>query len=282
MLVTRDRPSADAADSRHLALLDFVESETGVVIDTGRPALINARLRPVCRDFGVDPDEAIAQAAAAPRGALGQALIDALTNHETWFFRDGHPFDTLREHVVPELLRSRGSVRIWCAACATGQEALSVAMALDELDDEWSRDRLSIVATDVSPAAISRCKAGTYSAIELDRGLPDGRRKKWFAPDGEGWKAHDHLLDRITYRVENLLRLEPGAEPFDVVLLRHVTIYFSDHTSKRVLRSVVDRMRPGGVLFMGAGESPPELLSRELRIERVGRTTMWRRTEARA
>ncbi|HTG37903.1 protein-glutamate O-methyltransferase CheR [Sphingomonas sp.] len=225
----------------------LLEKRTGQQLQANRAWRIDSTLTPVLQARGLPDFDALALALAQGRdGALADAVIEALLNHETSFFRD----PGVLEQALSALAARDRPIRIWSAGCATGQEPLSLAMLFAERGVP-----VEIHATDVSSAAIARARAGRYSQFEVQRGLPIGRLVRWFEPTGDDWCVRADLNERIRYRRHNLAGdpVLPGG--FDMILCRNVLMYFGLPMRRRVLDGLSDALRPGGLVLLGAGET---------------------------
>lgn len=258
---------------------DFVrtllERETSIVIGPDQRYLVESRLTSVARAAGCA--EVSAFMSRLPREpGLRQQVIEALTVHETSFFRDRHPFQALEQVIFPELMLLRAKERrlhIWSAAASTGQEAYSVAMLLLEsfpLLREW---KIHIVGTDVSDGVIAQAKAGTYSPLEVGRGLPSKLLLKYFERRATSWVARPELRKLVRWHVMNLTNVTPSFTGFDLVLLRNVLIYFDPATRRRILCGMAQRVRHGGYLMLGSTESANEC--KEWTPRSVEKTTLY-------
>lgn len=204
-------------------------------------------LTPLLQSHGLRDFDALALALAHGNDhRLAEAVIEALLNHETSFFRD----PGVLEQAASALAARDQPVRIWSAGCATGQEPLSLAMLFAERGLT-----VEIHATDVSPVAIDRAREGRYSQFEVQRGLPIGRLLRWFEPAGDDWCVRPELTDRIRYRSHNLAGepMLPGR--FDIILCRNVLLYFGPAMRRQVLDGLADALKPDGLLLLGAGET---------------------------
>lgn len=183
-------------------------------------------------------------------------LTDALSVQETYFWREYDQIRALVDILVPEhVAQNRGPIRIWSAACATGEEPLTIAMALNEAG--WlSRANVEVWASDVSPAAIEKAARGVYRERSF-RALSDALRAKYFTAVEGGWQVKPTLQERVHYSRANLLEpaqtAQLAAVPF--IFCRNVFIYFSTATISRVTSSFADRMSRPSYLFVGASES---------------------------
>ena len=236
---------------------ELVRRESSIVLGSGKENLVESRLAPMAREAGQrDVDTFLRALRSSYDPAVGKQVVEALTTNETSWFRDNDPFTTLREVVLPELAQHRPSrsLRIWSAGCSSGQESYSIAMtALDT--PEVAGWRVEVLGTDLSERMVERARAGRYSQLEVNRGLPATSLVRHFRRAGSQWQIAPELAAAVTFRPLNLTRPFPGLGRFDVVFLRNVLIYF-DLASKR---DVLDRVRrvlaPDGFLLLGAAET---------------------------
>ncbi|AEE44849.1 CheR family methyltransferase [Cellulomonas fimi] len=256
---------------------DLVQRRAGIQLDSGKEYLVESRLLPLAQAAGhARVDAYVRQVRTSARAADEQAVVEALTTNETSFFRDGSPFQALTEEILPGLRRPDGSLprlRIWSAACSTGQEPYSIAMTLaDALGPETA---VEIVATDINQTVLDRAATGTYSRLETNRGLPSPMLVRHFEADGMGWRVKEPLRRQVTFHRHNLLDAPPFVGGFDVVFLRNVLIYFDLPVKQAVLDRVLAAMRPGGYLVLGAAETTIGLDDSWERIP-VGRGAVYR------
>jgi chemotaxis protein methyltransferase CheR len=236
---------------------DLVRRESAIVLTQGKEYLVESRLLPVARAEGLaDIEGLIAKVRQQPHGAVSRRLVEALTTNETSWFRDGDPFSALRAVVLPELAPSRAKtrrLRVWSAACSSGQEAYSVAMTLLEAPAVagWT---IEIVGTDLSSDMVQRAREGRYSQLEVNRGLPAGQLVRYFERDGAGWRVNAQLRSMARFSELNLMRPFGAMGRFDVVFLRNVLIYFDVETKRDILRRVRQVLAPDGFLYLGAAE----------------------------
>ncbi|MET0791912.1 MAG: protein-glutamate O-methyltransferase CheR [Polyangiaceae bacterium] len=185
-------------------------------------------------------------------------MIDALTTHETSFFRDRLPFMALAEAIIPELIASRRQERrisIWSAGCSTGQEAYSVALLLRERFPLLAHWQIQILATDVSTTTIERARQGRFSAAEIKRGINDNLRDKYFDRCGVDFVLNESIRSSVTWATNNLAGEWPPRSPFDVVLMRNVLIYFAPEVRGRILQRTSANLAADGFLLLGASET---------------------------
>lgn len=237
----------------------FVREASGLSLDDDKRYLVEDRLAPVLRAAKLATlDDLAGLVAREPYGDVARAVAEALTINETSFFRDRGLFTAFADHVLPSLMDARADqrrLRIWCAGCSSGQEPYSLAMVLDEQAKKLAGWRVDIVATDISQAMIDAAQRGIYSQFEVQRGVPVAMLLRYFRRDGERWQISDHLRAKVTFRVQNLLKWQRDAEPFDVVFCRNVLFYFDAEMKRRVLSGLDEVLAPGGWLALGATES---------------------------
>lgn len=235
----------------------LLEQRTGQQIAANRTWRIETALKPVLRDHGLDTlDQLIGRLSATRTDALADAVVNALLNQETSFFRDAGVIETVVEAARALQADAPGRrLRIWSAGCSVGQEPYSMAMLFEELAVTRDFPMPEIVATDVCPAALARARAGRYSQFEIQRGLPVRRMVTWFdSVDGE-WVVRPELSRRVHFRCQNLARDPAPIGKFDIVLCRNVLLYFSGAMRRSVFDTLRSAMRDGGLLVLGAGET---------------------------
>lgn len=243
----------------------FLEEKSGIVLGDNKLYLVTSRLNKLMEEQGIKTlSELMERMQAQPRGNLQALVVDAMTTNETLWFRDSYPFKVMKEKVLPELLDKRPypSLRIWSAACSSGQEPYSLAMTLDEYERAQLGHKINaqIIGTDLSPSMLEVCKQGEYDSLAMARGLSDERLQRYFSKTATGrWVINDDIKKRVEFRLLNLLSSYAGLGKFDVVFCRNVLIYFSAETKKDILTRIHATLKPGGYLFLGASEALNEL-----------------------
>jgi chemotaxis protein methyltransferase CheR len=237
----------------------LVRQRSAIVLEPEKSYLLEARLQPVARAEGFPSiDGMVATMRAQPHNGLHRKVVEAMTTNETSFFRDLHPFEALRQVVVPEVLKRRQVERrldIWCAACSSGQEPYTVAMTLLEHFPQLSTWQVRILATDISSEMVARSRAGRYGQIEVNRGLPANLLVKYFEKKGLEWQVKPPTQKLCEFRELNLIEPWGALPPMDVVFLRNVLIYFDVETKKSILADVRSVLQPWGYLFLGGAET---------------------------
>jgi len=259
---------------------DFLRRESGLVVEPHKMYLLRSRLQPLLPEHGLTDLDALADALRQRRDpALARAVVDAMTTNETLFFRDGYPFEALRERMLPDCLAGGGTVRVWSAAASTGQEAWSIAITAAEAG---AASRVRILGTDISESALARAREAAYTPMEVRRGLPPDLLRKYFVEDDRMWRVKPAIRRMVEFRSANLVspRLPDAMRmhgPFDIVFCRNVLIYFDTDTRQNVVDNIARCMREGGWLVNGATEIPNGRVSRWEPVP-VGGRRLWRLT----
>jgi chemotaxis protein methyltransferase CheR len=239
---------------------ELVHRRSAVLLEAGKEYLVESRLLPIVQASGEGSlGRLVARLRSSPEGSLHKQVVEAMMTNETSWFRDHRPYDALESVILPDLLRRRATERrltIWSAATASGQEAYSIAMVLHErlaADPRW---RLRVLATDLSEDMVRRTKAGRYSQLEINRGLPAARLVRHFTRAGIEWQVNEPLRRLVDVRQLNLAAPFPPLPPVDVLFLRNVLIYFDPDTRRQIFDQVRRVLRPDGYLVLGGAESP--------------------------
>jgi chemotaxis protein methyltransferase CheR len=264
-----DEQNPMSANTIHQGIEDlraFVEEACGIAFGPDKNYLLDTRLTVVLAQSGASNYGDLANAARTDRtGRLRDQIIDGITTHETYWFRDEKPWETLRTAILPQLateIRSgrKQRVRIWCAACSTGQEPYSLAILIDQLCSSGALaglrpDQFEIIGTDISPGTLFLANAGRYSQLEINRGLPPLVRDRYFKQSGTVWVLDETIRRRISFRRLNLLDDLRGMGMFELILFRNVAIYFSDSVKRTLYNRLAELLAPPGLILLGASES---------------------------
>jgi chemotaxis protein methyltransferase CheR len=255
-------------------LRDLLHRRSGLALSVEKRYLVESRLSILCRRLGLSGiDEIVRRMRGGRDEALAIQVVEAMTTNETLFFRDRTPFDLFRNVVLPELCARREpgqSIRIWSAACSSGQEAYSIAMILDEMAPQLPGRRFEILGTDISQEVVDKAKAGSYSQFEIQRGLPIQMLIKHFTQTGDQWRVSEKLKQMVRFQTFNLLDDPARFGMFDVIFCRNVMIYFDMATKAKVISSLAGRLNPWGVVVLGAAETSLGV-SEALSADRVNR-----------
>ncbi|MEO8698021.1 MAG: protein-glutamate O-methyltransferase CheR [Acidimicrobiales bacterium] len=242
-----------------LADFDFVRrlvyDYSAIALDDSKEYLVEARLSPIARREGLSSVSELIRRLRNGETQLRHDVVAAVATNETTFFRDMRPFDALREVIIPQVLTANGgrSLSLWSAAASSGQEAYSLAMVVR--DHFPHVPNVTILGTDFAADVLMRARAGRYSQLEVNRGLPARLLVEHFVRDGREWQLSDDIRSMVTFRQLNLALPLVGMPAIDIVFLRNVLIYFDDATRAQVLRRVATVLRPGGYLFLGGSET---------------------------
>lgn len=239
----------------------YIESELGIVYAEHNSFQLQNRLEEIAKFMGLSTvDQLYDLAQKGIVGSFRQLLLDVATNNETSFFRDINVFRALENSILPNLAERtnlKRKIRIWSAACSTGQEALTVSMIIHEFIQKQNRPlTYSLLATDISNRVIEKAKSASYTQLEVQRGLPAQLLIKYFSKEENSiWKAKKDLTKDISYESLNLKNPFPFADRFDLVFCRNVLIYQSVPSKIEILKKITDQLVPGGFLILGSGES---------------------------
>jgi chemotaxis protein methyltransferase CheR len=240
----------------------FLEKACGILLGENKQYLVSSRLNKLMEQQGIKSlGELVQRLQTQPRGGLREQVVDAMTTNETLWFRDTYPFEVFKNKVIPEFIRKNPGqrLRIWSAACSSGQEPYSLSMSIDEFERTnlgQLKAGAQIVATDLSSAMLANCKTGEYDSLAIARGLSQERLQRYFDSRGAGrWAIKAPIRSRVEFRPFNLLDSYASLGKFDVVFCRNVLIYFSAQVKKDILLRIHSTLKPGGYLFLGASEA---------------------------
>jgi chemotaxis protein methyltransferase CheR len=240
----------------------YIYSISGINIEASKAYLIETRLGRILEsENSTSYSEFYQKIKADPSGNLEKKIIDAITTNETLFFRDANPFELLKYKILPEVIDRRFSrttqqpIRIWSAACSTGQEVISIAIVLKELLGSINKYSIKLLGTDLSDAAIRQASYGSYNKFEIERGLPRDRLVNYFTSDGANWKIKDEIRSMATFQRFNLMHPFSGLGRFDIIFCRNVAIYFTLEDRIKLFSKIADALEPDGYLIIGSTES---------------------------
>lgn len=254
-----------------LLLRDLVHERTGIYFESDRLELLTDKLeaRVTARGCQSYLDYYYLLKYDEKGVEEWRRVMDAFSVQETYFWREFDQIRVLTGHFVPDFFRTHTRpMRIWSAACATGEEPYSIAMALAEAG--WGGHPIEIIGSDASESALTKARAHTYRERSF-RSLPVALRDKYFTPRGEGFRLNDEIAGRVTFHWANLLDLGalPETAAVDVIFCRNVFIYFSAATISRTLATFAARLPAGGPLFVGASESLLKLTN-DFELQEIG------------
>ena len=239
----------------------FLKDQSGLVLSEDKTYLVESRLMPIARRRGLQGlSELIGVIKTMRDFALNDEVVEAMTTNESFFFRDVKPFDSLRNSVLPMVVpavKAAGAtkLRIWSAACSSGQEPYSIAMVLKEYPELLQGLSVEILGTDLSLEILSKATAGLYSQFEAQRGLPINMLMSYFDQADEQWQIKQEIRSMVRYEATNLLHDISKFGLFDIVFCRNVLIYFDAPTKADVLQRIRAQMPDYGALFLGGAET---------------------------
>lgn len=240
-------------------LQKFIKDESGIVLEQDKKYLMESRLVSIVEESKLESfHELVARIRVSKYSEIAIKVIDAMTTNETSFFRDINPFNSMKNNVIPDVMKKREkekTLNIWSAACSTGQEAYSLAMIIHENFPSLLNWNLKIYASDISKRMIARGKEGCYSQLEINRGLPAKMLVKYFRQNGHHWCIREDLKKMVEFLIVNLVEAWPMLPQMDVIFLRHVLIYFDIESRKNILNKIKKILSPGGYLILGVGET---------------------------
>ena len=240
-------------------LRKLLKERSGLVLGAEKQYLAESRLLPVARRHALGGlGDLVAGLKRASAGKLAVEVVEAMTTNESFFFRDKIPFEHFGDTIMPALMVARARekrIRIWCTACATGQEPYSLAMGLKALGAKLAGWRVDILATDIATEVLEKAKAGVYSQFEVQRGLPIQLLVKFFSQVGEAWQIAPEIRAMVQFRSLNLLNDFSPLGMFDLVFCRNVLIYFDQPTKTDVLNRLARQMPGESFLVLGAAET---------------------------
>ena len=244
-------------------LADLLRQRSGLVLGDDKAYLAESRLTPVARTWGFSDAGGLVRAIVRGESKgrdpkLITDVVEAMTTNESFFFRDKKPFDQFRDIMLPALLQSRAQkkhIRIWSAACSSGQEPYSLAILLKEMEAKLKGWRVEILATDLSREILERAEQGVYTQFEVQRGLPIQLLAKYFTQDGDRWRLSNDVRRMVQFKTHNLLEDPRMLGKFDIVFCRNVLIYFDQETKARVLNQMADLLPEDGYLLLGGAET---------------------------
>lgn len=246
-------------------LFDFVRRRSSISLDESKLYLLATRLAPVLRDHELSDSHALVMAlqrAGTGARALQQDVVEAMTTNETSFFRDERPFAFLRDEAIPELLRARRAqrrLRIWSAACSTGQELYSIAMLLDREFPETSGWDIELMGTDLDEKVLARASEGLYSSVEVRRGISDELRDLYFTGEGTRWRISERLRRRVRFWKLNMTDPWTSVGKVDMLFMRNVLIYFDRDVKCSLLQRAHDQLADDGFVFLGNAETTHDM-----------------------
>jgi chemotaxis protein methyltransferase CheR len=249
-----------AHDTRmHLQLADLLRKHSGQQLMANRHWRVDMALKPILRRHSIPDLDMLGELLAADGDdALVQECVEAMINNETCFYRDQANFALLTGPVLDGLREKRSQtkrLRIWSAACSTGQEPYSLAMYFASNPEKWANWHIHIHATDVSTSALTQARNGRYSQFEIQRGLPVMLMLKYFDQHETEWQLKDGVRRTVSFAKQNLLDKAPVNGAYDLILCRNMLMYLCDENRRQVHENLADALARDGMLMLGAAET---------------------------
>ncbi len=241
---------------------DYLQEIAGIDLADNKQYLVATRIRRILNESQcASVYELIRQIKQPSQRDLRQKVVNAMTTNETFWFRDGYPYDKLKNVLLPEFQKKGGNrLRIWSAACSSGQEPYSISMIIEEFKRSTlggNRISAEIIGTDLSCNILDQAIAADYDRLSIGRGLSDQRIKEFFIYNAhDRWKVKPEIKQRVSFRQLNLQDNYALLGKFDIIFCRNVLIYFSSELKTDIVRRMRACLNPGGCLFLGASESP--------------------------
>jgi len=257
--------NANLSSENFLLFQQYIEEQCGISIRDDKAYLIESRLSKFLFKFSLVSFEDLYRLLSKQQDrALAEDVIDALTTNETLWFREKTPWEIMNDKLLGDYIDEirqgkRSKVRIWSAACSTGQEPYSIAMCIDKyLTSHGIKDisltNFEILATDISNTVLQIARKGKYDSISMNRGLDADYRDQYFRKEGRSWVLDDRIRQAVQFVHFNLQKSFIGLGKFDVVFCRYVAIYFSENFKKEVFKRIALSLTARGILLLGNSE----------------------------
>ncbi len=238
----------------------YLQDACGILLGDGKEYLVESRLNALIKKYEISSLSELFNALYAGRlPQLKVAVIDAMTTNETFWFRDTAHFKILSEDIFGAAESTVGkSLRIWSAACSSGQEPYTISMEVQRYlskNPGKLRGGVEVVATDISTHVLEEARRGVYNGMSIARGLSREQREQFFVKEGDDFAVHPDIKKRVRFQEINLSSSYDRLGKFDVIFCRNVLIYFSNELKQDILSRMAKALKPGGYLFLGSTES---------------------------
>jgi len=243
----------------------YIKDLTGIVLDESKAYLIESRLWPLSQELNcASYSELYYKSINDKKKLIQNKIIDAISTHETFFFRDDFIFELLKNKILPEYISRKSNkisgalkrnLRIWSAGCSTGQEAYSIAIALKETLVDLSEWSINIFGTDISESSITQAKNGSFNESEVKRGINESRLANYFSKKGDLWYINEDIKSLVRFELEDINNPVNNLGTFDIIFCRNVSIYFSPEIKKKLFDRIADLLKIDGFLIIGSTES---------------------------
>jgi len=239
----------------------FLEEACGISLGDNKQYLVNNRMRRLMDEHKIENfGDLVRSLKYGFHSKLKEQVIDAMTTNETFWFRDIYPYDHLKNALLPQLMgvsKMFGPIRIWSAACSSGQEPYSISIMVEEFKQRNMGTlprQVQVVATDLSVTVLEQARQGEYDKLSVMRGLSNERLDKFFDKSENNWRVKPILRDRIDFRPINLMDSFNVLGKFDIIFCRNVLIYFNADLKRQILQKIHAALKPQGVLYLGSSE----------------------------
>lgn len=249
----------ELGQNHYVSFSHFLERACGIVLGDNKQYLVRSRLTPLIKQFNCVSINAYIDSVIKGNRQHQSAAIEAMTTNETLWFRDDYPFKLLDKPILGQFSNKTKKLRIWSAACSSGQEAYSIAMTILNFKKQHAnsfRAGIEIVGTDISEQVLQCCRAAEYDKLAISRGLPEQFKTDYFEPaNNDKLRLKSEVKALANFRPINLLDSYASLGQFDIVFCRNVLIYFSPEVKKQILQKIAACLQDNGILFLGASES---------------------------
>ncbi|MEP2652634.1 MAG: protein-glutamate O-methyltransferase CheR [Paraglaciecola sp.] len=244
--------------SRYSSFAQFLEQACGIVLGNNRQYLVVSRLTPIVRQLQLDSVEDCIDKILAGNNRVRDLAVEAMTTNETLWFRDQYPFVLLEKDILSQFTNKAGPLRVWSAACSSGQEAYSIAMTILNFNKlgRGLRNSAEIIGTDISDEMLQRANLAEYDYLAMSRGIEEKYKAEYFeSADNDTLRVKSNVRALTKFKSLNLLGSYQSLGRFDIIFCRNVLIYFSPEVKKKILQKFAACLQEGGILFLGASES---------------------------
>jgi chemotaxis protein methyltransferase CheR len=266
--------SATITPAEYEAFKSFLQQACGILLGSGKEYLVASRLNNIIKEAGAGSLGTLLKMIQSPaQSRLKVKVIDAMTTNETFWFRDIGHYILLKETIMPVLNQQKsGSIRIWSAACSSGQEPYNISMIAEEYQILKPLAKpVQIIATDISSKVLNEARAGVYCGLAVERGLTTEQKNRFFKPKDSCLEVKPEVKRRVSFSSLNLTSSFQGLGKFDVIFCRNVLIYFSNELKQDIVDRMANALNPGGYLFLGSTESINQLTTRfEMKVGHGG------------
>ena len=259
----------------------FLSQFCGIVLGENKQYLVKNRLAGLLVKYNLASFSELSaslQASSPIAMKVKTAVVDAMTTNETFWFRDDLQFLELKGKIFPEIFKQKtGTIKVWSAACSSGQEPYSISMCAEDASQQVGTNRnVQIIGTDISESILKEAKTAVYSELALSRGLDAQIKNRFFQKTHGGYKPNPEIIRKVRFQQFNLLKPFSVLGRFDVIFCRNVLIYFSDEVKRDILIRMANSLEPGGYIFLSSTESMPSDI-REFKPVRDGKVRYFKK-----